>query len=306
MPLPILGLHHVTAVAGDPRADDHFYREVLGLRRVKTTTNFDDPTTYHLYYGDHAGTPGSLWTTFPHPQARAGRPGAGEASSVTFCVPRGSLPFWAARLNDAQVPLLGGGDTFAFEGPDGMSVALVEGDAPDRYSAPAGVDESHAIRCIDHVDLAVTDPAETSRFLTEVFGCEQVDDEWFQFDDGGPTRRLRVRKSTQVPPLLGAGRIHHVAFRVESAEKQQECLDFLPTVGIRPTPVQERHYFQSIYFRIPGGVLFEIATDPPGMAIDEPLDDLGNSLKLPPWNEPHREEIANQLIPLPGLKGVGE
>lgn len=306
MPLPILGIHHVTAVAGDPRKDDAFYRQLLGMRRVKVTTNFDDPTTYHLYYGDAGGRPGSLWTTFPHPRARRGRPGIGEANTTAFSVPPGSLDFWETRLKEAGITSNRTGDTLAFEDADGMSLALVEGEAPDTYEPPAGVEAKHAIRCFDHVALHVENPQETADFITNEFGYRDAGDGLYLLGDGQPSRRIRITKGDGPPPMLGAGRVHHVAFRVENDEKQKECLDHLAKVGIHPTPVQERQYFRSIYFRIPGGILFEIATDPPGMAIDEPLNDLGNTLMLPPWNEPYREQIAAQLIPLPNLRGVGE
>lgn len=299
------GIHHITAIAGDPARNLAFYTEILGLRLVKKTVNFDDPGTYHLYYGDDQGAPGTILTFFPWAQARPGRRGAGEASQTAFAIPVASVSYWLDRLTERgvphQVPTKRFGETvIAFQDPDGMTLELV---ARDGGVAPAkaegGVPLEHAIRGFAGVTLWSTRPDTTGAVLS-VLGYEE-----------GPREGDVTRWSTKVPGLAtvidvkdasagprsmsGAGTVHHVAYRAASDADQAAMAEALSLRGLHPTEQRDRNYFRSIYFREPGGTLFEIATDDPGFAVDEPAESLGRSLKLPQWLEPRRSEIEAQL-----------
>ena len=295
-PVPILGLHHVTAVAGDPRRNDHFWTQTLGMRRVRKTVNFDDPGTYHLYFGDFIGRPGSLWTTFPHPQARPRRAGTPEVAVTSLAVPTGSLGGWQTRLVEAGVEVRQDEDGLHFDDPDGTTLSLVEADAPAEYEVPSTVND--APRCLESVTLRSADPAATGQFLTAQFGFERQSETLYTCGDGAASRRVRVTGGDGTLSRLGAGAVHHVAFRVAGDAEQAQALAHLRAEGHGPTPVQDRTYFHSIYFREPGGVLFEIATDTPGFATDEPADRLGHDLKLPPGVDASREQLESRLVPL--------
>ena len=303
MSLPILGLHHVTAVAGDPPVNDAFWTNTLGMRRVKQTINFDDPGTYHLYFGDRRGRPGSLWTTFPHPRARPRSAGSPEVALTSLAVPPGSLDRWRARLTDAGRASREVDGRLRFNDPDGTDLELVEAEAPAEYEAPgsgsgSGVD-ADAVRCVESVTLRSLRPEATGRFLVEAFGFARDGEDRYACGDGAASRRVRVLDGAGVPaPRLGAGAVHHVAFRVADDTAQAEALERLPGFGVQPTPVQDRQYFHSVYFREPGGVLFEVATDAPGFDADEPVETLGRKLQLPPWLEPQRAQIQAGLVPL--------
>ena len=313
MSIPIRGLHHVTALAGDPRRNDAFWSRTLGLRRVKKTINFDDPGTYHLYFGDSAGRPGSLMTFFPHPLARRGVAGAPEVATTSFAVPPGALEFWRARLAAAGVTATqhddGPAARLELADPDGTSVALVE--APDAGDFEPWADEvpaDRAIRRLAGITLHVRDADATRAFLTDAFGYEPSADDPAALAlpgrpeggtvtvvaDSGPSRRR-----------MGAGSVHHVAFRVADDAAQLAALDELAARGFGPTTVQDRQYFRSVYFLEPGGVIFEIATDPPGFATDEPTDALGTTLQLPPWLEGRRSAIEDALVPLESERAAG-
>lgn len=265
------GLHHVTALAGDPQRNLDFYTGVLGLRLVKLTVNFDDPGTYHLYYGDYQGTPGTIITFFPWPGATRGRTGSGQTTQISFAIPRGSLDHWSKTLQAA--PNAAG--TIAFADPDGLPLRLVA----------AGDGAGHAISGLHSVTLTERDPAGTVELLTETMGVPAGT----VLMNGKPETRSGA---------MGSGVVHHIAFRTESDESQLAWQQTLMRAGHHPTQVMDREYFHSIYFREPGGVLFEIATDPPGFAVDEALPELGTHLKLPPWLEPRRVEIEQMLPPL--------
>ncbi|WP_423821699.1 ring-cleaving dioxygenase [Salinisphaera sp. SPP-AMP-43] len=302
------GLHHVTAICGHPRANRDFYVDTLGLRLVKKTVNFDDPGTYHLYYGDQYGTPGSALTFFPFVQAAAGRPGRGEPADLVWAVAPGSLDYWAERLgNDAGVAIERGArfgtPRLSFSDPHGLSLALVETDWAAAINGSAGGDvpAQHALRNFFGTTIRVADPAPTVRVLREVFGFEDVAEE-------GPSRRLQAEGGAGVGAVVdvlgapeapvhrqGAGSIHHVAFRARDVEHQTVLRERAQSLGLSPTPVIDRQYFESVYFREPGGALFEIATDGPGFTVDEPVETLGGQLKLPPQYEAQRPAIEAQL-----------
>jgi glyoxalase family protein len=313
------GIHHVTAIASDPQRNLDFYAGVLGFRLVKRTVNFDDPTTYHFYFGDEVGTPGSLLTFFPWPNARRGRQGAGQVAVVSLAIMPNSLGFWLDQLLKHQVefepPVARFEDekVIAFRDPDGMMLELVAHPSAERRTGWGGstIPAEHAIRGIYSVTLWEEGLTRTAELLTERFGFRPTREQGSIYryvsrdDDLGAIVDLRV-----VPGLwkgvLGAGIIHHVAFRSESQENQIAIREHLAGEGYNITPQLDRDYFRSVYFREPGGVLFEIATDTPGFAIDEPVDRLGRSLQLPTWLEPRRFEIEALLpnihapIDLPG------
>jgi glyoxalase family protein len=309
MPGPIVGLHHVTAIASDPQRNLDFCCEVLGLRFVKRTVNFDDPGSYHFYFGDDIGSPGSILTFFAWPQASRGRAGTGETSAVGFSVPASSLHFWEQRILAAGSPVEHVGERFgnpvlSLGDPDGMRIELVGTDSPLPSVAPrtSDIPAEHAIRGFDGVTLNEASIESTAQVL-EKMGFSQA---------GQEDRRIRFISPAKVPGnhidvlvqaqrvngQMGAGTVHHIAFRAPSDSAQLEWRELLSSLPLNVTTVRDRTYFHSIYFREPGGVLFEIATDPPGFAFDEPVEHLGESLKLPPWLEKRRAEIEKVLLPI--------
>ena len=276
--MKIPGIHHVTALASDPQRNLDFYTGVLGLRLVKLTVNFDDPGTYHLYYGDQEGTPGAILTFFPWPQASPGTVGAGQVSEVSFTVPHGSTDHWARKLQ--KVPEADG--SLLFADPDGLPLRL----------EPSAEGAGHAIQRIAGVKLEEKQTPATADLLTTAMGFEAYGNNSFR----SLTDLVRLAETSNAKPgRMGAGTVHHVAFRAETEERQLEWQQLLKKRGLHVTEVLDREYFHSIYFREPGGVLFEIATDPPGFAVDELPSELGIHLKLPPWLEPRRTEIERKL-----------
>lgn len=306
------GLHHVTAIASDPQRNLDFYAGVLGLRLVKRTVNFDDPTTYHFYFGDDVGHPGTLLTFFPWPDARRGRQGAGQSVVTSFAIVPGAVGFWLDRLLrmhvDFEQPVTRFDDerVIAFKDPDGMLVELVahprveQSDSSAHTHASPAVPPEHAIRGLYSVQLWHDGHQHTEELLTGTLGFTLAREQGSIFryvaGDGGPGSIVDLRI---VPGLwrgtMGAGVVHHVAFRAGDDVTQRVVRDELASAGYNVTPPLDRDYFRSVYFREPGGVLFEIATDDPGFTIDEPPSSLGRSLKLPPWLEPRRFEIEALL-----------
>ncbi|WP_232685949.1 ring-cleaving dioxygenase [Halobacterium zhouii] len=304
------GVHHVTAVAGDPAENVRFYREELGLRLVKRTVNFDDPSTYHLYYGDETGTPGTILTFFPFGGGRSGTPGRGQATATAFVVPEGSLEYWTQRFEERDIPHEGPTDRFgarvlAFADPDGQPLELVEGESDVEPWDGSDVPAEHAVRGFHGVTLHPTDPEATGTVL-EALGFESAATE--SEASGERVRYVAGDRASVVDVLTGdgprgrpgPGTIHHVAFRAPDDDAQAALASAASETGVRTTPQKDRQYFRSIYFREPGGVLFEVATDEPGFAIDEDVADLGASLKLPPWLEDDREQLEAALPPLDG------
>jgi glyoxalase family protein len=295
------GIHHVTAMSSDAQGNRDFYEGVLGLRMVKQTVNFDEPGTYHLYYGDGLGSPGTILTFFPIPGLPPGRDGAGVTELVALAIPEGAAAAWRSRLDRLGVAFteIGVGGVrpgLALADPDGMRIELVEtGEVvvPRQWDAwvPAGM----AIQGVEGVTLASHHIADTHQALASWLGLESDAEGVFRGHQalGG---RVRVRDAGgESVARLGAGTVHHIAFRSTDAGEQLQWLDHVRRAGGAPTPVQDREYFTSIYFREPGGVLLEIATDPPGFTRDEPADALGSSLRLPAWLAAHRVRLLERL-----------
>ncbi|SFW60716.1 ring-cleaving dioxygenase [Amycolatopsis australiensis] len=307
MSIKTSGLHHVTAIGGDPQRNADFYLRTLGLRLVKTTVNFDDPGTYHLYYGDSSGKPGSLMTFFPWPDAPSGRHGTGQATTTSFSVPESSIGWWqrhlaAQGIETGEIRNADEEDTLTFRDPDGLKLALVahpQGDPRDPWDTEL-VPAEHAIRGLHSVTLSVTKEDATAGMLTDGLGLTFAHQDSnrlrFAAGEGGPGALVDVLVTPDAPRgLVAAGTVHHVAWRAPDERTQQAWREELVGKGVPVTSILDRQYFRSIYFREPGGTLLEVATDEPGFAIDEPLLELGRALKLPPWLEPRREEIEHML-----------
>lgn len=306
--MQIHGLHHVTAISGPARRNLDFYGRVLGLRLVKKTVNFDDPGTYHLYYGDADAAPGSILTFFPWDHAAPGRLGIGETQETVFRVPEGSIGFWTHRFIEQSVPHEAparrfGESVLSFRDPDGMRLALVgvPGVEAEPYWSESGIGTENAIRGFHSVSLLLADAAPTAAILTDIFGFVEAgrEDTLIRFKVAdtpvGGIVDLRVAGGF-LPARQGAGSVHHIAFRAADDAAQEGMVQRLAeNHGIRTTEQRDRSYFRSVYFREPGHVLFEIATDVPGFAVDEPAAELGRALKLPPGLEEHRKEIEAAL-----------
>ncbi len=303
------GIHHVTAISGEPQRNVDFYVGVLGLRLVKKTVNFDDPTTYHLYYGDGRANPGSIMTFFPWAGAPLGLQGTGQLTVTTFSVPASSLGYWTERLVEHGVrfekPAGRFGETVLnFADPDGMRLEIVASSDDAREPWEDGpVPAAHAVLGFHHVTLSEREPGRTAKLMTGTLGFRAVEegDGRYRFEagEGGPGNLVDVVDgSNDSRGRMGVGTVHHVAFRVPDEERQLELREEVASLGYNVTPVLDRNYFRSIYFREPGGVLFEVATDPPGFAVDEDPEHLGEHLKLPPWLEPRRAELEEALPPL--------
>lgn len=299
------GLHHVTAITADAQANVDFYCGVLGLRLVKRTVNFDDPGSYHLYYGDDQGRPGTVMTFFAWTGAPRGRVGPPQATATAFAVPRDALAFWAGRLGGRAVRETRFGDpVLALADPDGIRIELVGTEADER-PAPGGgpVPADAAIRGLHGVTLAEEGHESTARLLTDVMGFSEAESEGNRFryiaSGGGPASVVDLLCTPDaMRGRVAAGTVHHVAFRTPDDAQERSWRGGLIGRGLNVSPVMDRQYFHSIYYREPGGVLFEIATDAPGFSTDEAPAELGMGLKLPPWLEPRRAEVEIRLPPL--------
>jgi len=312
----VLGIHHVTAIASDPQRNLDCYVGLLGLRFVKRTVNFDDPHTYHFYFGDDLGRPGSIMTFFPWPRAFRGRQGTGQVAVTSFAVTPSALPFWIERLLKHGVKYEGpkkkptGETAIAFADPDGLLIEIVAHESAESRNAwgdAAGIPERDAIRGFHSVTLWEERGDETERVLVDVLGFQGAHESGgtrrYVAGDGGSGTIVDVRTiGGFVRGQTGAGTVHHVAFRATDDSAQLSIRSRIIQGGYEPTPVIDRNYFHSVYFREPGGVLFEIATDNPGFAVDEPAAHLGEQLKLPAQYEAMRAEIESVLprIHLPG------
>ena len=302
------GIHHVTAISGEPQRNVDFYAGILGLRLVKKTVNFDDPETYHLYYGDGAGNPGTIMTFFPWAHAPRGRIGAGQLVVTSFSIPATSLGYWTERLVEKGVRFEKPRDRFGttvltFEDPDRLRIELVAAEDGRAGWEGSPVPAEHTVRGLHHVALAVETTESTAKVMTETLGFRQVDEAEGRIrlsaGEGGPGNTVDVLGASGFPRgSMGVGTVHHVAFRVPDEETQLALREEISALGYNVTPVLDRNYFRSIYFREPGGVLFEIATDPPGFTVDEPGEELGTHLKLPPWLETRRDRLEEVLPPL--------
>ena len=301
----INGLHHVTSLASGAQSNNDFFTKTLGLRRIKKTVNFDAPEVYHLYYGDGAGTPGTVMTYFPFPNARRGRPGTGEVGITGFTVPKGSLGFWQDRLAMLDVKNLKTECTFGenrllFDGPDGDGFALIEtnGDTRDPW-ANNGVSEDVAIRGFHSADMRLRDAGASAELLT-FMGYEKLDTQdnvtRFHVPHGNDANVIDITQVDAPSADQGAGSVHHIAFSVDNREKQLEVRKSLMDTGYQVTPVIARDYFYAIYFRTPGGVLFEVATNEPGFDRDEDTAHLGEALKLPTQHEHLRSVLEEKYL----------
>lgn len=304
---PLLGLHHVTATVDDAQADLDFCVATLGLRLVKTTVNFDNHNVYHFYYGDRQGTPGTVWTTFPYRGhgVAVGRRGAGQVATTSFSVPHGALAYWRARLAHASIAVADLEDRFgeaaiAFSDESGLEIELVGSAHDGRLPwTVEDIDASVAIRGLHSVTLLVREAKPTLDFMARLGWTETGRDGQrvrMIVNGGGPGRTIDIVQDSDSPVgANGLGTVHHVAMGIENRDAQRALRDELLAEGRKVTDIRDRQYFTSIYFREPGGVLFEVATLGPGFDLDESLTDLGTALKLPSWEEPHRAAIERAL-----------
>lgn len=305
----ILGIHHITAIAGEPQTNIDFYAGVLGLRLVKLTVNFDDPGTYHLYYGDGVGSPGTIITFFPWPKAPRGRRGTGQVTNFAFLIPPAAADYWTERLEQHGVQVQAtsrfGEPVISFSDPDGLGVELiasghaVSAGAYERGPVPA----AYAIRGFHSATLTEEAYQKTAVLLSETMGFHSVGQEGNRFRYAAGSNQPAAVVDVLCAPeqrrgSVLAGTVHHIAWRTPDDSQQGASLQELIRLGYNVSPVMDRKYFHSIYYREPGGVLFEIATDPPGFSVDEAPDQLGTHLVLPPWLEPDRAQLESILPPL--------
>lgn len=309
MPGQINGLHHITAVSGPPDVNYDFYTRVLGLRFTKKTINFDDPYTYHLYYGNYEAMPGSSITFFPWVGVPQGIPNTGEATIVSYCAPKDSLDFWREHFKKNDVEIFHerarfGDQLIRAKDIEGMMIEVVESEKVKNIKPQEtdNIPAEFAIRGFYGTTLSLADISKTGELLQE-FGWKETGKEsnslrYSSEPDNHLGAVIDLKSEPNLEGRFGRGSVHHIAFRVPDDEIQLEWREKLKELGFNPTPVQNRQYFRSVYFREPGGVLFEIATDIPGFTKDEPLKSLGQDLKLPPWYEEHRKDIESRLPPL--------
>lgn len=299
------GIHHITALSGDAQRNADFYVKALGMRLVKKSVNQDDPGTYHLFYGNKDGDPGSGLTFFPWPQARQGKPGVGEAVSVALAVPPHSMNFWVERFGEQDIDFEGpetrfGKEVIRFKDPDNMRLELVFDETVDELPGwdKGTVPAEYAIRGFWGTTMLLEETESTAMLLQELFefSFAAKEDGLELYTTNAPIgSAVILEKSERGLSANGRGIIHHVAFRAKDDDEMEEMRVKIMDMGLHPTKHIDRHWFHSVYFRTPGGVLFEIATDGPGYAVDEEADKLGQKLILPPWLESHRDAIEMQL-----------
>lgn len=299
------GIHHITAVAGDPKQNYEFYTQVMGLRLVKKTVNFDDPSVYHLYYGNESGDPGTILTFFPWQHLQNGSPNQGQVVAVSFSVPPGSKKFWLDHLNKQNIEIEEpfsrfGKEIIGLQDPDGLHLEIAIDPKADNVEgwADGPIPAQHAIRGIHGATLAEKNYAKTGQLLEEDLGFElagQLEDRYLYETDAQFGGIVEIIDEFDLEGRPGRGTVHHIAFRARDEREQQTIRDTLHSKGYYLTEVKDRQYFKSVYFHEPGGILFEIATDPPGFSIDEKTEELGSALKLPQWLENHRKTIEEEL-----------
>jgi glyoxalase family protein len=309
MEYKINGLHHITALASDPQRNYDFYTKIMGLRFVKKTVNFDAPDVYHFYFGDENGMPGTILTFFPFPMAARGIRGSGECTTISFAIPKGSMDFWIERLSRFDISFNGPHQRFTdkyieFSDPDGMHIELTEDDVQhligwEFHDLP----REFSIRKFFGSTVCLQASESTVNLISDILGfrfyAKEGNCSRYISGQGDREAKLDIRIDTQgLRARQGAGSIHHIAWRTANDATQRQWLNKLRTQGFHPTDIIDRNYFRSIYFREPGGVLFEIATDNPGFMIDEEKNNLGMDLKLPEMYESRREEIKKRLIPI--------
>ena len=338
----VLGIHHITAIARNPQRNIDFYSGLLGLRLVKLTVNFDDPTTYHLYYGDSLGHPGTILTFFPWSEAPSGHRGTGQVTAISFLIPSGSMTYWIDRLKSNGISFVGPSDRFgdefvSFPDPDGLMLELIspsesKGKGQSQLNADGSIwkespiSQEHAIRGFHSATLSQEGYERSASLLSDTMGFKLVatdnKEDRFRFEIVGKNNGDQESSSSNITissssstsigsfvdivcqpeisrGVIGIGTIHHIAWRAANDRHQLELRKrIVEQAKLNPTPVIDRIYFHSVYFREPGGILFEIATDPPGFAIDERPEELGKQLKLPQWLEPIRAKLEQVLPPV--------
>ena len=298
----------MTAIASEPQRNLDFYVGLLGLRFVKRTVNFDDPGTYHFYFGDRRGTPGTILTFFPWPGARRGIRGTGQVEATAFAIPPNSIGFWLDRLKQQRVtaektPTRFGEEVIRLIDPDGLLIELIASSSHGQVDLwpDSPVPAEHALHGFHSVSAALEGYERTARLLTESFGYRLIDESGnrFRFASSDDSASGRIVDLLCLPDTgvgrVAAGSVHHIAFRAQDEAEQLKWREYLVDLGYNVTPVIDRTYFHSIYFREPGGVLFEIATEPPGFTLDETIEELGTGLRLPSWLESARSQIEKIL-----------
>ncbi|MCF7758250.1 ring-cleaving dioxygenase [Paenibacillus xylanexedens] len=306
MTIQTAGIHHITAFAGDPQANVDFYAGVLGLRLVKKTINFDAPDVYHLYFGDEHGSPGTIITFFPSAGSPRGKIGGGQVGITSYVIPPGSIGFWQNRLEQYNIEVNKTSrfneDLLQFEDGEGLRLELVEREEGATSTwAHEGIPTDKAIKGFGGAVLFSVNPQRTMDALEKILGFVRVseNEEYARFRSSGDIGNVvDVPVTRMALGMGGAGTVHHIAWRAKDDEEHAQWSEAVRDYGYQPTPVQDRQYFNAIYFREAGGILFEIATDPPGFAKDEPADSLGQKLMLPEWFEKYRPQIEDNLQPI--------
>ncbi|RDW16252.1 ring-cleaving dioxygenase [Oceanobacillus chungangensis] len=300
------GIHHITAIVNNPQVNYDFYSNVLGLRLVKKTINFDRPEVYHLYFGNESGDPGTIITFFPWPKLAKGRIGSGQVGTTSYVIPKNSSGFWKNRLENYEIAYIEttrfNEEYIQFQDPDGLQIEMVERDADTGNSwSTEEIKPEQAISGFGGATLFSAQPNQTADVLENIFGMDFVNQE-------GDYLRFRaqellgnmidIKLSPSVRGLAGAGTVHHIAWRAKDEDELQKWHKLLETNKLQPTEIKERNYFKALYFHEMGGILFEIATDPPGFSVDEAPNELGAELMLPSWFESKREEFEAALPPI--------
>ncbi|WP_339306444.1 ring-cleaving dioxygenase [Paenibacillus sp. FSL L8-0435] len=306
MTIQTAGIHHITAFAGDPQANVDFYAGVLGLRLVKKTINFDAPDVYHLYFGDEHGSPGTIITFFPSAGSPRGKIGGGQVGITSYVIPPGSIGFWQNRLEQYNIEVTKTSrfneDLLQFEDGEGLRLELVEREEGATSTwAHEGIPTDKAIKGFGGAVLFSVNPQRTMDALEKIMGFVRVseNEEYARFRSSGDIGNVvDVPVTRMALGMGGAGTVHHIAWRAKDDEEHAQWSEAVREYGYQPTPVRDRQYFNAIYFREAGGILFEIATDPPGFAKDEPADSLGKKLMLPEWFEKYRPQIEDNLQPI--------
>lgn len=306
MTLRTAGIHHITAFARSPQENVDFYAGVLGLRLVKKTINFDAPEVYHLYFGNEQGSPGTIITFFPFPGSRKGRIGGGQVGITSYAVPPGSLPFWDDRLKSFGISVVKSTrfseEVLQFSDNEGLRLELVEREeGPASLWSFGGIPVDKAIKGFAGAVLYSVNSQKTIEALENILGMHKVDSsgEYARFQAEGEIGNIiDVRLANMDWGAGGAGTVHHIAWRAKDFDEHELWRTKVTEHGYQPTPVIDRQYFNAVYFREAGGILFEIATNPPGFAVDEPADALGTKLMLPEWYEPQRDQIEANLLPI--------
>ncbi|WP_040948790.1 ring-cleaving dioxygenase [Gorillibacterium massiliense] len=306
MTLQTSGIHHITAFARNPQENVDFYAGVLGLRLVKKTINFDAPEVYHLYFGNEAGSPGTIITFFPWPESRKGRIGGGQVGTTTYVVPEGALEYWENRLESFSILVDKSerfGETYLqFRDNEGLQLELVaRAEGANSGWSFGGIPLDKAIKGFGGAVLYSVNPEKTAHVLEHVLGMKKTEEDggYLRFlTDGDIGNRIDLRLAALPWGGGGAGTVHHIAWRAKDFQEHAQWQSFVSEEGYQPTTIIDRQYFNAVYFREPGGILFEIATDPPGFARDEAADALGEKLMLPAWYEPQRAQIEANLLPI--------